>query len=76
MLFGVLSGSCQPFLTVWWNQADRQPGLFNHIGHAALRGAALQPAQLGIFLTEFCQSAFQIGIEGIDAGGAFRFVPC
>ena len=27
MLFGVLSGSRQPFLTVWRNQTDRQPDL-------------------------------------------------
>ena len=75
MLFGVLSGSCQPFFAVRRDKADRQPGFLYHIGYAALGGAALQPTQQRILATELCQSAFQIGVEGVDAGSVFRFVP-
>ncbi len=75
MLFGVLSGSSPPFFAVRRNQTDGQAGLINHIGHAALSGAALQPAQLGILSAELGQPALQIGIEGIDTGGVLRLVP-
>lgn len=67
MLFGVLSGSCQPFFAVRRDKADRQPGFLYYIGYTALGGAALQPAQLGILSAELCQSALQIGVEGVDA---------
>lgn len=75
MLFGVLSGSSQPLLAVRRHQANGQSGLVHHIGHAALRGAALQPAQLGILAAELGQPALQIGVEGVDTGGVLRLVP-
>lgn len=75
MLFGVLSGSCQPFFAVRRDKADRQPGLLYNIGYAALQGAALQPSQQRIFAAELCRSALQIGIEDVNAGGVFCFVP-
>ena len=75
MLFGVLSGSCQPFFAVRRDKADRQPGFLYHIGYAALGGARAQPTQQRILATELCQSAFQIGVEGVDADSVFRFVP-
>ena len=75
MLFGALSGSSQPFFAVRRNQPDGQTGLVHHIGHAALNGAALQPAQLGILPAELGQPALQIGVEGVDTGGVLRLVP-
>ena len=75
MLFGVLSGSCQPCFAVRRDKADRQPGFLYYIGYTALGGAALQPAQLGILSAELGQPALQIGIEGIDTGGVLRLVP-
>ena len=75
MLFGVFSGSRQPLLAVRRHQTDGQAGLVHHIGHAALSGAALQPAQLGILAAELGQSALQIGVKGVDTGGVLRLVP-
>ncbi len=68
MLFGVLSGSCQPFFAIRRDKADGQPGFLYYIGYTALGGATLQPAQLGILSAELCQSALQIGIERVNAG--------
>ena len=75
MLFGVFSGSRQPLLAVRRHQTDGQAGLVHHIGHAALSGAALQPAQLGILAAKLGQPALQIGVEGVDTGGVLRLVP-
>ena len=68
MLFGVLSGSCQPFFTVRRHQTDGQAGLVHHIGHTALSGAALQLAQQRTLVAELGQPALQIGVEGVDTG--------
>ena len=64
-----------PFLAVRRHQPDRQPGLVQHIGHAALRRAALQPAQQRVLPAEISQPALQAGVEGVDAGEVLRLVP-
>ncbi len=75
MLFCVGAGGGFPFLAVRRHQPDRQPGLIQHIGHAALRRAALQPAQQRVLPAEISQPALQAGVEGVDAGKVFRLVP-
>ena len=75
MLSGVGAGGGFPFLAVRRDEPDRQPGLVQHIGHAALRRAALQPAQQRVLPAEISQPALQAGVEGVDAGKVLRLVP-
>ena len=75
MLLCVGTGGGFPFLTVRRDEPDRQPGLVQYIGHAALRRTALQPAQQRVLPAELRQPALQAGVEGVDAGKVFRLVP-
>ena len=76
MLLCVLPCGGFPFLAVRRHQPDRQPGLVQHIGHAALRRAALQPAQQRVFPAEISQPALQTGVEGVNAVYGKSLVPC
>ncbi|EEC58534.1 hypothetical protein BACPEC_00666 [[Bacteroides] pectinophilus ATCC 43243] len=75
MLLCVLPCGGFPFLAVRRHQPDGQPGLVQHIGHAALRCAAFQPAQQRILPAEICKPALQAGVECVDAGKVLRLVP-
>ena len=68
--------ACFPsaFLAVRCLQPDRQPGLVQHIDHAALGEGFFQTAKVGVLLTERCQPLPQSGIVGLDVGSVLALV--
>ena len=74
VLLGVLACFSSAFLAVRRLQADGQPGLVEHIGHAALLVGFIQSAEVGVLFGERRQSVPQSVIVGLDVGGILTLV--